>query len=61
MEADTLEEKVVAIFEKLGCNIPIGHIEACHRISKRNQQSLSSFRKEKTTSKFGMSKETCEE
>ena len=36
VEADALEEKVVAIFQKLGCSIPTEHIEACHRISKKN-------------------------
>ena len=36
VEADTLEEKVVVFFEKLGCNISTEHIEACHRISKKN-------------------------
>ena len=32
VEADILEEKVVKIFEKLGCNIPFNRIEACHRV-----------------------------
>ena len=36
VEADALEEKLVAIFEMLGCNIPTECIEACHRISKKN-------------------------
>ena len=36
VEAGALEEKVVAIFEKLGCNIPTERIEACYRISKKN-------------------------
>ena len=35
VEVDDLGEKVVAIFEKLGCNIPTERIEACHRISKK--------------------------
>ena len=55
VEADALEEKVVAIFEKLRCNIPTEHMEACHRITKKNQLSLSSFREEKTASRFWMS------
>ena len=33
VEADTLEEKMVAIYEKLGCNILTKRIETCHRIS----------------------------
>ena len=36
MEADALEEKVVATFEKLGSNILTERNEACHRISKKN-------------------------
>ena len=59
VEADALEENVVAIFEKLGCNIPTERIEACHRISKKNPKSLSSFCEERTTIRFGMSRETC--
>ena len=30
-----LEEKVLKIFEKVGCPIEGNHIEACHRISKK--------------------------
>ena len=33
VEADALEEKVVAIIEKLGCNIPTKHNQACYTIS----------------------------
>ena len=36
VEADALEKKVVAIFEKLGCNIPTERVEVCHMISKEN-------------------------
>ena len=35
VEADVLEKKVVAIFEKLKCNIPTERIEVCHRTSKK--------------------------
>lgn len=35
VEADALEKKVVAIFEKLKCNIPTERIEVCHRTSKK--------------------------
>ena len=43
MEADVLEEKVVVIFENLGCNIPSEHIKACHRISKKNPTIIVKF------------------
>ena len=36
VEPDVLEEKLVNIFEKLGCNITSNHIEACHRVSKKS-------------------------
>ena len=57
MEADALGDKVVAIFEKLGCNIPTEHIEACQRISKITPQSLSRFHKGRAASSFGMSRD----
>ena len=60
METDALEEKVVAIYEKLGCNIPTEFIEASHRISKKTPLSLSSFLEERTISRFEMLRETCE-
>ena len=47
VEADALEEKVVAIFEKLGCNIPTERIEACHRISKKNPEVIVKFLRRK--------------
>ena len=43
VEADALDEKVVNIFEKLGCNISTEHIEACHRISKKNTTVIVKF------------------
>ena len=43
VQADALKEKVVAIFEKLGCNIPTESIEACHRISKKNPKVIIKF------------------
>ena len=36
VEVDALEEKVLAIFEKLGSNSPTERIEACHRISRKH-------------------------
>ena len=43
VEADALEEKVVAIFEKLGCNIRTESIEACHSINKKNPTVIIKF------------------
>ena len=47
VEADALEEKMVAIFEKLECNIPTERIEACHRISKKNPTVIVKFSRRK--------------
>ena len=47
VEADPLEEKVVIIFEKLGCNIPTECIEVGHRISKRNPTVIVKFSRRK--------------
>ena len=47
VEADALEEKVVAIFENLGCNISTKQIEACHRISKKNPTFIVKFLRRK--------------
>ena len=55
VKADAFEEKVVVIFERLGYNIPTERLEACHRISKKNPKSLSSFREGSTVSRFAKS------
>ena len=47
METDALEKKVVAIFEKLGCIILTEHIEACHRITKKNPTVIVQFSRRK--------------
>ena len=47
VEADALEEKVVAIFEKLRCNIPTEHMKACHRITKKNPTVIVKFSRRK--------------
>ena len=47
VEPDVLEEKVVNIFEKLGCNIPSNHIEACHRVSKKSATVIVKFSQRK--------------
>ena len=39
--------RVVNIFEKLGCNISTEHIEACHRISKKNTTVIVKFSQRK--------------
>ena len=43
VKADDLEEKVVNIFEKLGCSIPPNRIEACHRVSKKTLTVIVKF------------------
>ena len=35
------------IFEKLGCNIPSNHIEACHRVSKKSATVIVKFSRRK--------------
>ena len=45
--ADVLEEKVLNILGKLGCDIPSERIEACHRISKKSSTVIVKFTKRK--------------
>ena len=40
---ENLEEKVLKIFEKVGCPIEGNNIEACHRISKKNGRIIVKF------------------
>ena len=47
MDADVLVEKVLNIFGKLGCDIPLERIEACHRISKKSPAVIGKFMKRK--------------
>ena len=47
VDADVLEEKVVNIFEKLGCNIPLNRIEACQRVSKKSATVIVKFLRRK--------------
>ena len=42
-----LEEKALKIFEKVGCPIEGNIIEACHRISKRNEKVIVKFSRRK--------------
>ena len=46
-DADILEEKVLSIFGKLGCDIPPERIETCHRISKKSSTLIVKFTKKK--------------
>ena len=47
VETDVLEEKVVNVFQKLGCNIPPNRIEACHRVSKKSSTVIVKFSRRK--------------
>ena len=44
---NSLEEKVIQVFEKVGCNIDSGNIEVCHRITKRNGRVILKFSRRK--------------
>ena len=48
---ETLEENVVGIFDKLGCNINSDRIEACHRVSKNNNTVIVKFTRRKDCQK----------
>ena len=52
VEADVLKERVVNIFEKIGCNIPSNHIEACHRASKKSATVIVKFLRRKDCQQF---------
>ena len=41
MKDETLEESVVGIFDKLGCNIDSDRIEAYHRVTKYNNTATA--------------------
>ena len=43
VDDNSLEEKVVQVFEKVGCNIDSSNIEVCHRITKRNGRVIVKF------------------
>ena len=47
IEHDQLEDKVVEIFNKVGCNIMKENVEACHRIGKNNDRVIIKFSKRK--------------
>ena len=47
MDDNSLEEKVIQVFEKVGCNINSSNIESCHRITKRNDRVTVKFSRTK--------------
>ena len=47
VDDNSLEEKVVQVFEKVGCNIDSSNIEVCHRITKRNGRVIVKFSRRK--------------
>ena len=40
---NSLEEKVIQVFEKVGCNIDYSNTEAFHRTSKKNDRVIVKF------------------
>ena len=46
-DAGILEEKLLSIFGKLGCDIPSERIETCHRISKKSSTLILKLTKKK--------------
>ena len=47
VDENSLEEKVIQVFEKVGCNIDSGNIEVCHGITKRNGRVILKFSRRK--------------
>ena len=47
VDDNILEEKVIQVFEKVGCNIGSSNIEACHRITKKNDRVIVTFSRRK--------------
>ena len=47
VDDNSLEEKVIQVFEKVGCNINSSNIESCHRITKRNDRVTVKFSRTK--------------
>ena len=43
VDDNILEEKVIQVFKKFGCNIDSSYIEACHRITKKNDRVIVKF------------------
>ena len=47
VDDNSLEEKVIQVFKKVGCNIDSSNIEACYRITKRNGRVIVKFSRRK--------------
>ena len=47
IEYSKLEEKVVQVLNKVGCNVICDNIEACHRISRKSNQVIIKFSRRK--------------
>ena len=43
MDDNILEEKIIQVSEKVGCSIDSSNIEACHRITKKNDRVIVKF------------------
>ena len=44
---NSLEEKVIQVFKKVGCNIDSSNVEKCHHITKRNDRVIVKFSRRK--------------
>ena len=60
VSGEVLKEKVLNIFNKIGCSIFPDHIESCHHISKKVIQLWLSFLGERTVSKSAGQKRSAE-
>ena len=47
VDDNILEEKVIQVFKKVGCKINSSNIEACHRITKKNDRVKVKFSRRK--------------
>ena len=43
VDDNSLEEKLIQVFEKVGCSIEYSNIEVCHRITKKNDRVIVKF------------------
>ena len=44
---DSLKDKVLNVFDKMGCHIQKENVEACHRISKHNDRTIMKLTRRK--------------
>ena len=47
VDDNSLEEKVIQVFKKVGCNIDFSNIEVCHCIIRRNDRVVVKFSRRK--------------